>query len=449
VRSIPGNLVISGAPIGGTAGNGLFIQGTAAHTNNFTVMDGTHFLGTYKVGGGIILNLTGHQGERINIDLNGNTIGGNLLINLGNGDRSANVKNGLGVYNSAGATAGQIGGSLIVRGGSGAETFLPGFMVTNSNAPTPLGLKVGGDLTFNAKPGFTTAGVGDVMDTGVSLATPPTVIVGGNVNTTAVDSVGLSNSTTVGKSVTIQAAGERPLSVQVFAIINQNLTITGSFGAGLSPAMLPGATGDVLEVGGFAGATAVVGGTTQITGGPGSDFILIDVGTLLGGNTTVSTGAGNDSVTLDGTFLGNLSVNLGSGDDSLAFDAGASVAGSMNVTLGNGNNKVGSFGGGATGGTVGGGWSFNLGNGNDSVTLGNAPGGLLFWTSGNGNSALTLAPTAASNWNVNLTFGSGNDSLTLAGTASLITGRADGGAGTNVFTQDGWTIVPPWTLANF
>src|SRR5579859_533186 len=80
VQNVPGNLIISGTPVGANAGNGLFIQGTAAHTNNFTVMDGTHFLGTYAVGGNVILNLNNHQGERINFDLNGNTLGGSLTI---------------------------------------------------------------------------------------------------------------------------------------------------------------------------------------------------------------------------------------------------------------------------------------------------------------------------------------------------------------------------------
>jgi hypothetical protein len=106
-------------------------------------------------------------------------------------------------------------------------------------------------------------------------------------------------------------------------------------------------------------------------------------------------------------------------------------------------------------------WS--LGSGNDTVTIGNAPGGTLYWTSGNGNDSVTLGDgtTAAGEfWNVHMQFGTGSDTLALSGPGTLasefLTGFIDMGgppAG-NSFDPTGqlalgnWVIVSPFTLQN-
>ncbi len=466
-----GNLVISGTPTGTTATGGLLVQGTAAHTNNFTVLDGTRNLGTFAVSGYIMLNLTGHQNDRINVDLNGNTIPGDLTVGLGTGDNTANVINGVGVYDSTGGGTGQgtghVGGNLQVLNGSGRETFVPGFMVNASGAPTPEGLRVNGDIVFSAKTGGTTGTadgltvtVGDVMDTGVSLESPPVVSVGGNVSTSAVDSVGLSNNTTVGKSVYVNANGERPLSVQVFAHVTQNVSLSGSNLAGPSPA---GTTGNFLDVGGFSGQTAVIGGSLSLSGGAGDDVFVVDPGTTVGGGTSVTGGAGSDTATMQGTFGGNLTIVLGDGPDAVYFDSGASVAGNMIVDLGNGNDSIGVPSannlttGAAFNGSVGGSLSFQLGSGNSTAVIATPPVQQLRWTSGNGNDSVTLgAPTtpAGSLWNVYFQFGSGSDTLTLSDAApatQFITGFVDmgGPAGGNVFNQGShWAVVQPFAVQN-
>ena len=63
----------------------------------------------------------------------------------------------------------------------------------------------------------------------------------------------------------------------------------------------------------------------------------------------------------------------------------------------------------------------------------------------------TLDPTTTGTfWSVYMRFGSGNDTLTLtSGDAGFITGSIDGGGGANVFNQNDWTIVPPWSSNNF
>lgn len=463
VQNASGYLIISGTPVGTNAAGGLLIQGTAARTNFFTIKDGSTYLGTYQVTNNLYLNLNNHQSEGINIDLNSNTIPGNLFINLGTGNNTGNVQFSVAVYNSTGgATTGRIGGNLQVVNGSGSETVIPGFQNNFSNAPPAFGLRVGGDLTFNAKVGGPTPSNFDVLDTGAGSAvagtTPPTVVVGGNVNTTAVDAVGLGPTTTVGKSVSIAAAGERPLFVQDFATVQGNVGITGSQTRAPNPVIGPSQLGNFIEVGGFPTGTAFVGGSLQMSAGPGDAFFLIDAGTTVNGTTGITSSSGSDTVSIGGgNFNSNLTLNMGDGNDSINLAAGTSVLGSMSLNAGNGNNFV------TDDATVGSTLTFNFGNGDDTVTIGSAPGGMLNWTSGSGNDSVTFgdATNTPSTWNVNMRFGTGNDTLTLAGngtvaTPNFLTGFIDMGGppGGNSFDPTGsllagtWVIVQPFTLQN-
>jgi hypothetical protein len=89
------------------------------------------------------------------------------------------------------------------------------------------------------------------------------------------------------------------------------------------------------------------------------------------------------------------------------------------------------------------------------MTVTNAPVGQFSWNSGNGNDSLTLAPTTAGqSWNVKIKFGDGDDTFTLGGTGAgqSITGRVDGGGHVtaNVFTQgSNWTPGSPFRVVNF
>jgi hypothetical protein len=265
------------------------------------------------------------------------------------------------------------------------------------------------------------------------------------VSTVQIDNVAVGQPnlalTTVGGNVTVNDSGSgAALTVNVFGNVGKSVSVTGTAfeDAFVLQQASAGVGGNIL------GNLYVDLGS----GGTLGDSFLLDTGTTVGGNATLST-RGAPTVTppggfvINGTVNGSLTANLGEGNDSLAFNTAASVLGNLSVTGGNGNDVV------TAAGAVAGNLSFSFGNGNDSATVSSAPGGLLRWTSGNGNDSLTLAPTAASAFNVNVLFGSGNDSFTLAGTASTISGVVDGGGGTNVFTQDGWTIVPPFTLLNF
>jgi hypothetical protein len=413
VQNHHGDLLISGTPVGTNATGGLLIQGTAAHTNLFAVKDGSSSLGTFRVTGNVLLNLTDHQTEGINIDLNSNSIPRNLTIDLGAGNSSGDVQFSVAVYNSSGgATTGKIGGNLAVRGGSGSETFIPGFQNNFTITPPPQGLRVGGDLTFKAKVGGPTSSDFDVLDTGAGAAeagvATPTVVVGGSVSTTAVDVVGLGPTTTVRKGVSI-AAGERPLFVQDFATVHGSVSVTGSQLRAPNPVLGTAQLGDFIEVGGSPTGTAVVQGSLQLSSGAGDAFFLIDPGTEVRGRATISGGSGSDTVSAGGTFHRSLSVRLGNGNDSIGLAAGASVRDNVSLTAGNGNDSV------TVDGTVGGNLKLRLGNGNDSVTVDGTVGRSLSVRLGNGNDSIGLAAGASVRDNVGLTAGNGNDSVTADG----------------------------------
>jgi hypothetical protein len=209
--------------------------------------------------------------------------------------------------------------------------------------------------------------------------------------------------------------------------------------------------------------TATVTGDTQLNLGTGNDALTVNAGASptfgagsSGGLTLTTTGSGSDSVTLTGGTLvmGNLSLNLGDGANNLTGLNPATpftVSGNMSVTAGNGNNVAYTL-----NASVGGSLTFNYGNGNDSVTVANAPGTTLSWTSGNGNDALTLGlatATANSSWNVNALFGSGANTFTLtdstaSGGHETITGTVNLGSNTaDVFNHGAsWTIGSPWSL---
>jgi hypothetical protein len=110
---------------------------------------------------------------------------------------------------------------------------------------------------------------------------------------------------------------------------------------------------------------------------------------------------------------------------------------------------------------VAGNLDFELGNGDNTVTITNAPGGTLIWNSGTGNNLLTLGTMntpASETWAVKIQFGAGDDTLTLStdpAFTQFITGTADGGghiAG-NVFNNGFpvWQVSPPgsFTVTNF
>ncbi len=432
VQLTAAGLTLSGAPQGNLAV-------TETSPNVFQVQDGTHNLGSYRNAGNLTLNLTNHQNKSVNINLNGNTLAGNLFINEGAGDNTSSAANGTGIY------GGRIGGSLTVIGGSGEEEVIPGFQVTPAPPfATPVGLSVGGDIVFNARPNLSPFAF-NVLDTGILFgAAAPTVTVGGSIQTTFVDAVGIGQNTTVGKNLAYAAApGEGNGFLGIAGVVRGSVQAT--FGNG--PA---GNTFDLTP-------TGSIGGGLQANMGNGPAIVLLEAGSTIRANVNFSAGSGNDSFAVADQISGNASFNGGDGTDTITLAPTTGVSGTLSVTEGSGNDSV------TIDATVSGTMNVTLGNGNDSVTIGSAPGGTLFWKSGNGNDSVTLgdATNVPSVWNVHMQFGTGSDTLTLAGNGTVatpngLTGFVDMGGppGGNSFDPTGslaagtWVTIAPFTLQN-
>jgi hypothetical protein len=432
LMSISGSLFVSGAPTGN-----LVLTETAP--NAFQVKDGATTLGTFAQISNVTLNLTNHQNKSVNINLNGNTLVGNLFINEGAGDNTSNAANGTGIF------GGRIGGSLTVVGGSGEETVEPGFQVIPA-APfaVPIGLSVGGDIIFNARANAAPFAF-NVLDTGILFgAAAPTVTVGGSIQATFVDAVAVGQNTTVGKNLTSTA---HPVEGNGF------LGIAGTIRGSVQATFGNGVAGNTLDL----TPTGSIGGSLQVNLGSGPAIALLEAGSTIRGSAIISSGSGNNSFSIANTINGNASFNGGDGTDSITLEAATSVAGNLTLTEGNGNDSV------TVDATVSGNMNINLGNGSDTVTIGNAPAGLLSWNSGNGNDSVTFgdATNVPGAWNVNMRFGTGNDTVTLAGngtvaTPNTLSGLIDMGGppGGNSFDPTGslaagtWVTVSPFTLQN-
>jgi hypothetical protein len=411
---------------------------TETTPNSFQVKDGGSILGTFASISNVHLDLTNHQNKSVNVDLNGNTLAGNLFINEGTGDTTSSAAHATGIF------GGHIGGSLTVVGGSGEEEVAPGLQVTNS-APfaVPMGLSVGGDISFSARSNPSPL-VSNFLDTGVLFgAAAPTVLVGGGIRTTFVDSVSIGQNTTIGRNIGYTAASGKG---------GGSLDSAGTVGGSVQATFGNGAVGNTFEL----MSTGNIGGSLLTRMGNGPAGVFLQAGSKIGSTTNVSSGSGSDFYIIAGQILGNATFNAGQGTDSINVEAASEVLGNLSVSDGNGKDTI------KLDGIVNGSMNIGLGNGNDTVTIGNAPGGLLSWRSGNGNDSVTFGDfsnSAGGNWNVQMHFGSGNDTLVLAGNGTVATPNAlsgfidmGGAPGVNSFDPTGargagtWIIIQPFTL---
>jgi hypothetical protein len=432
IQSISGNLLISGAPTGTT---GLTIMGTGG---KYQITDGTVNKGTFSASN-ITVNLT-HFNEPITLDLGTQTLGGNVLMNLGTG----NAVPGL---HDVSIDDGTVGGSVTVTGGS------PNDFLELGQPGGTLPLHVGGNVTDSANKG--SKGQFFLYDTSS---------IGGSLSTTGVPSVQIGEiagtGATIGGAVSVnaQTAGS-PLSLTIngTSMLKKGLTVVGT--------PLNTGDGDFVDVaGGAAGAT--IQGNVSVNLGDGFNAWLMGgtyAGnvTLTGGNgVSPAAGTAENTVQLDdgtgtgpGIFQGSLQVTTGGGSTALIFNATDTVAGNMSLNFGNGTNDLG---GGTLGGvfqgTVAGNLNITLGNGSNTALIETAPGGTLNWHSGNGSDTLTLGSAltpASSFWLVNLNFGTGVNMLTLAHTGNppqFLSGDIEGD-GTDTFTQDpDWMLISPLTF---
>ncbi len=443
----------------------LTITGTAG-TNSFQVVDGTHNLGTYQIGGSLLLNLTSESHD-VDLNLNGGFIPGNVLINLGNGfvGSPANILNAS-VNVSSGTTApvagGTIRGSLTFLGGNGQETNINvgGFQATIPPSATPVTITpitVLGGVSAALRENASGFGNGLVIHAGTRVA--------GNVNTTYVDTLTLGDLTALFGAATISgslsavdAGAHHSMSVDLLGNVNGNVSInaagsTSGFNEFTLDQQTPG-------TGGLIGKNLNVFLGTALNG----NLFTLTAPTTVTGNATLTNGSTsaaplNTIFALQGTINGSLGLNLGNGDNLVDSDTGV-INGNLSITGGNGNDSITGSGGLAFAATVAGNMTVNLGNGDNVADLAIAPGGRLRWTSGNGNDSVALDPDniavppgPSQTWSVNFHFGNGDDTMTLAdaGNPQFITGLVNMGGriSANVFTQGvNWTPVGPFVLLN-
>ena len=412
VRLFSSGLFISNPSI---VGGSSSIAITATANNVFNVSDQGHNNGTYTEAGNIYI-IGSNAKETITFNLGTNSYAGNLFINTGNGQDTVNV---------TGGTGSVIAGNTTILAGNGHDT------VTLAVGT------VAGAVEVTSTEGTDSVTLGNGTDT-----------FAGNV--TIVD----SQSTAIGTGADVFAG-----SVSVTnPLVNTPMTVTTGTGSIID--------GDLTVYGGNGAdtvtlASATVNGSVNVTLGSGNNTFNNTAATTVSGNFNLQQGSGNDTVATiaAGTsFQGNAAFTFGDGNNSFAPVTTFSVGGNLTYRAGNGTNSVPGL-----NATVNGSEIWQLGNGMDTVTIGNAPGGLLNWRSGNANDAVTLGDAAnvPSVWNVNMHFGTLSDTITLAGngtvaTPNALTGFIDmgGPTGGNVFDSTNslgagtWVVFSPFTLQN-
>jgi hypothetical protein len=454
VQFVSGFLFIR--PSTGEAALNLAVTQTAPNT--FSVKDGASTLGTYA--GVASLNITGGNGaDTVTVDLNGLAYTGSLTASTGNGNDTINLTNGSG-------TAASIGGNVTLLTGDGNDSVsidAAGNALTIGGTVQLTDTAGSDSLTFGNTAGGVTHIGGDVSAFGyddVRLSQGQNDVYGGNV------AINLGSNPAPG-SIAFREGSFSPFLADVVTV-SKSLTITASKGD--ETIALSGV--NIGENLGVSLGDSVGTGNLVVM----SNNLVTPTVTTVGGNATFTGGQGKNVFRIGGaTYNGNVSANVGTGSDTIDLSGRAStpaqatiISGDLRITGGDGNITVADNLLGAAPITINGNAFFNLGSGNDSVTLANAPGGRLFWTSGNGNDSVTFGDSnsvGGQTWNVQMRFGTGNDTITLGVAGGItpanpdfLTGFIDMGGppGMNVFdsgnalgaTPPAWIVVQPFTLQN-
>jgi hypothetical protein len=312
ISATGGNLFIAGTPQAGpTSSEQYLVQETSA--NKFLVQETigamTKTYGTFPAGKNIFITLA-HYNTNINVDFNGFTFGGNLVMNLGLGDTDLSTTNPVSIYSSV--AGGSIRGNVTVLNGSGGEIIAIGKILTSPAAP--FALTVGGNVTVAARKAD---GNPFASNAGDALDVVPGSTIDGNLTTTFVDGVDI---------------GEIAVS-------------------GVTPTPL-------TTVGGNFSLTSLGGPNVGILGG------LYFLDGSVGGSATVNMGAGDNSLEFSGTVDGNMLVSAGNGSNDLGGGITGPVGGNLTFAFGNGTNTATIAN--APGGTL----YWTSGNGSDTLNLG-------------------------------------------------------------------------------
>jgi hypothetical protein len=399
-------------------------------------------LGVYRPVRNTIVQL-GFTNTDINFNLNGRRLPGNILLNLGAGDI-----NPLSI-NSVNFRDGTIGGNVTILRGSGLEILNFG----QSDILGALPVTVQGNITAVGRPRQDPFGIGD------SLFLNAGTQVRGFVSTFAIDNIDVGEATglvtRVSRSVTLNVATSRNVGrLNVYGEVAGSVYFQGT------NALDPFFTDSVILQGDNP-TPGVIRGNLTANYAFGDARMILEAGTEVQGDVAFWTGGAGSAGAPPAPFFNQLilagTVNgsarfFGTGDSEIIFPATGSVFGDFSVTADNGDNDLSAF-----AGFVAGSVFVNLGNGNNTMTVSQAPGGTFYWTSGNGDSTLTLGDgttPAAAVWTVSIRFGSGSNTLTLDAAAppqQSLTGlvRSDNGGGNTFVQGPNWDLLPTLVFINF
>jgi hypothetical protein len=433
-------LLISGTPNGN-----LTIVGQA--NGNFKISNGAATIGEFNLNRNLQLNLRSVPGE-VEIDLAGQTLAGNVIINLGTGSTKAGTSIDL---FSTGAL-GKLSGNVTILGGNGREFFGLGGQTDGVGTLTSLPVQIGGNVTIAAKAGA--LGNGDRLQVGggtkiqgglstsqvdqVSIGEQngPLTTVGGNVSITI---TGATPGTLVtaygsfGKAFTVNAAASTTTGVNSFSTAGVAAGIDTTIGGNLSVTLGTAQGGNIFEILGTGGQNAIVNGSASFTSSNRAVTPLTDL------------------FTIEGIVNGNATLNMGGGDNDVFFGTSGYVGGNLTIRAeGGGINNLNLDGTVGNGGTLSGNVFISLGNGNNTVDVNSdAIAGKLTYRGGNGTNTLKLNPPSAITFNVDFLFGTGTNTLDLLSANTTLTGFVTGSGGNNTFNQNGATLLETLRFVRF
>ena len=440
VSLLPTALLITGTPNGN-----LTIVGQA--NGNFKISNGAATIGEFNLNRNLQLNLRSVPGE-VEIDLAGQTIGGNVIINLGTGSTKAGTSIDL---FSTGAL-GKLSGNVTILGGNGKEFFGLGGQTDNVGTLTSLPVQIGGNVTIAARAGA--LGNGDRLQVGggtklqgglstsqvdqVSIGEQNGVLttVGGNVSITTTGATPGTLVTaygTFGKAFTVNTAASTTTGVNSFSTAGVAAGIDTTIGGNLSVSLGTAQGGNIFEILSTGGQSAIVNGNTSFTSSNRAVTPLTDL------------------FTVQGITNGNLTINMGGGDNDVDFAASAFVGGNLSIRAeGGGINNLTLAGTVGSGGALSGNAFISLGNGVNTVNITSETiSGKLTYRGGNGTNNFTLAPTVDTTFNVDLLFGTGTNTVDLSSPLTTLTGVITGTGGNNTFIQNDATLLETLRFVRF
>ncbi len=459
------SLTLTGTPAA-TGSQFLSVQNTGG--DDYQVTDAGVDLGTYRITRDITVKLSSIDCN-VGVNLNGDTLPGNLLIDVGAGDRDPLTRATVSLVTDVGSA--RVSGDVTFKGGSGQERFL---LLTVDEFETPM--DIGGNVrvigntvttpiedTFELRAGVTVHG--DVRSDRITYTTISGTV-DGNVIATATGSPGgmgfAVTRTGVVHGDVIASGGATAVAetdgTTYFSYADLGGTIDGDAILRLTSGRASIRTAPGGKIGGHLHYTAADGVDT--------DFSLAS-DTAIGGNLRYTAGnCGSNSVQLYGRVEGYAALHLGGPatvSSSLAHYG--SVGKSFTVTGGGqwvSVQVVGFDWGGAatnhpTWRTVGGDLTVKTGNGTNSLTVmgansqfngefgANPIGGKLTFTGGSG--ADTVRFDGQSTFKAKLDLGAGSDTVAFTPLATVGSLDVDFGAGLDTWTPP-TVITFPLKLKN-